>query len=50
MKWLGGQGFEHYSRQMEALHNGVEDWIHFKYSKQTKKKTIIKQYFFTEHF
>ena len=45
MKWLGGEGFEHCSRQMEALDNGVENWIHFEFS----KKCIIKQCFFSEH-
>ena len=45
MKELGAEGFEHCSRQMEALHIGVADWIHSAFS----KKYIIKQCFFSEH-
>ena len=37
---MGGEGFECCSWQMEALHNGVEDWIHLEFSKNTSLRNV----------
>lgn len=41
MNLMGGEDFEHCSKQMEGLYNGGENWIHYGFSKNTSLEFLF---------